>query len=254
MNTKLRNDVRQGILHKLPYICLELLNTENPESVDYIIARYLVEHIYRLSGVSIQDIADACSVSKSTISRFCRKAGLEDFQEMKDELYNSRPYRDVMFNTPLVSENGESYLQLVAKQALALDQALDYKKISTLASEIYTANNVLLMGSMQAMNPAVNLQQDLFASDKVTRAPGMFSLQLDALTRAKAGDLVICFSNSGSFFERLFMTSGDIHKLDQLKIWMITGNENLHLPYINETILVPDTVSSQFPMPNIPAG
>ena len=73
-------------LAKLPYILLELINNESPESVDYIIARYILDHLTELSGASIQDISDACEVSKSTLSRFCRKAGLEDFQEMKNEL------------------------------------------------------------------------------------------------------------------------------------------------------------------------
>lgn len=233
--------LNRGTLDKLPYILLELLNDESPESVDYIIARYILENIENLSGDSIQDIADACEVSKSTLSRFCRKAGLEDFQEMKDELHDVVFSPDNIFNVPVVDENGKGYLRRVSEQVLELDKTLDYGKVNKLVEEIYSNPSVLLLGSMQAMTPAVNLQQDLFAAGKVTRVPAKFSLQINAIDRAKPKDLMVCFSNSGIFFERLLMSQGDIRKLNDTRIWMITGNKNVkNLPYVDEIIYIPD--------------
>lgn len=228
-------------LAKLPYILLELINNESPESVDYIIARYILDHLTELSGASIQDISDACEVSKSTLSRFCRKAGLEDFQEMKNELQQANFIPEYKFNVPLVGSDGKGYLKKVSEQVMKLDEALDYSQIEKLVKEIYNSKNVLLFGSMQAMNPAVNLQQDILFLDKVVRVPGMYALQLSAIEKARSNDLLICFSNSGNFFERLFENQGDKHILNNLKIWMITGNENAKkLPYLNEVIWIPD--------------
>ncbi len=228
-------------LAKLPYILLELINNENPESVDYIIARYILDHLNELSGASIQNISDACEVSKSTLSRFCRKAGLEDFQEMKNELQQANFIPEHKFNVPLVGLDGKGYLKKVSEQVMKLDEALDYSQIEKLVKEIYNSKNVLLFGSMQAMNPAVNLQQDILFLDKVMRVPSMYALQLGAIGKARPNDLLICFSNSGNFFERLFENQGDKHILNHLKIWMITGNENAKkLPYLNEVIWIPD--------------
>lgn len=237
-----KEEQNQGnTLAKLPYILLELINNENPESVDYIIGKYVLDHMNQLSGASIQDISDACEVSKSTLSRFCRKIGLEDFQEMKDELQNAHINPSGKFNVPLVDADGKGYLKSVSEQVMKLDAALDYKLIEKLVKEIYDAKNIILLGSMQAMNPAVNLQQDMLFCGKVMRVPSMFSLQVSAIERARPNDLLICFSNSGIFFERLFENQGDLHKLDHLRIWMITGNENeKKLSYINECIVIPD--------------
>jgi Transcriptional regulators len=105
-------------LAKLPYILLELINNESPESVDYIIARYILDHLTELSGASIQDISDACEVSKSTLSRFCRKAGLEDFQEMKNELQQANFIPEHKFNVPLVGSDGKGYLKKVSEQVM----------------------------------------------------------------------------------------------------------------------------------------
>lgn len=231
-------------LAKLPYILLEMINSENPESVDYIIAKYILDHMRELSGASIQDISDACEVSKSTLSRFCRKAGLEDFQEMKNELQQAEFHPRYKFDVPLVGSDGKGYLKKVSEQVTKLDEALDYKQIEKLVKEIYASKNIILFGSMQAMNPAVNLQQDMLFSGKVAWVPGMFSLQLSAIDRARPNDLLICFSNSGKFFERLFENQGDMRKLNGLHIWMITGNENAKkLPYLSEVIWIPDNHS-----------
>lgn len=236
-----KENVRGSYLGKLPYILLELLNNESPDSVDYIIAKYILDNIKKLRGTSIQEISDACEVSKSTLSRFCRKAGLEDFQEMKEELNAVKLVSSRKFDVPLVDSEGKRYLQRVSEQALKLDEALDYQQIDKLAREIDERKNVLLLGSMQAMNPAVNLQQDMLFYNKVVRVPSRFSLQMSAIERAKKDDLLICFSNSGLFFERLFETQGGMKKLNELRIWMITGNEKAcHLPYINEAIYIPD--------------
>ncbi|MCH3961691.1 MAG: hypothetical protein LKF53_07060 [Solobacterium sp.] len=240
-----KQEIIQGVtLGKLPYILLELINNENPDSVDYIIARYILDHMKHLKGASIQEISDACEVSKSTLSRFCRKAGLEDFQEMKEELQAVRLKSPEKFDVPLMSSDGRSYLRRVSEQVARLDEALDYQQIDKLVKEMEERRNIILFGSMQAMNPAVNLQQDMLFSDKVMRVPSRFSLQINAIERARANDLVICFSNSGAFFERLFENQGNMKKLNDLRIWMITGNQNaLKLPYINECIVIPDNHS-----------
>lgn len=224
-----------GTLARVPYILLDVINHESRESVDYIIAHCIASHMEDLRGASIQEIADACAVSKSTVSRFCRKAGMTDFQELKDEL--ARPHIPDPFRFD--AEKG-SYLHQAAEQILRLDESLDYHKIHQLIEEIDHSENVLLMGSMQARNPAVNLQEDLYLAGRVTDAPSSVVLQEEAIQRAKAGDLIIVFSNSARFFERMF-TEETKKKLMDLRIWMVTGNERAEdLPYVDACIYVPD--------------
>ena len=97
---------------------------------------------------ALNAIKDACEVSKSTLSRFCRKIGLEDFQEMKDELQHANINPSNKFNVPLVDSDGKGYLKSVSEQVMKLDAALDYKLIEKLVREIYDAKNIILLGSM----------------------------------------------------------------------------------------------------------
>ena len=48
----------------------------SPESIEHHIARVMLEHIHQLNNISIGTMADLCSVSKSTISKFVKQLGL----------------------------------------------------------------------------------------------------------------------------------------------------------------------------------
>ena len=66
-------------MKKLRHALYAVLNASEPDSSDRRIANYLIENIYKKEHFGIQDVADACFVSKSSVSRFCRRIGYADF-------------------------------------------------------------------------------------------------------------------------------------------------------------------------------
>lgn len=62
----------------LAYIGTTLVHDSN-----YDIAVLLVKNYDRIKGMSIGEVAELCYVSKSSISRFCRFIGFENFKEFK---------------------------------------------------------------------------------------------------------------------------------------------------------------------------
>ena len=59
----------------------------SPESIEHHIARVMLEHIHQLNNISIGAMADLCSVSKSTISKFVKQLGFEDYKTSFDMEY-----------------------------------------------------------------------------------------------------------------------------------------------------------------------
>lgn len=53
---------------------------------DLIIWEYIKEHMEECSGISIENLAKKCNVSRTTISRFAKKLHLEGFAELKYNL------------------------------------------------------------------------------------------------------------------------------------------------------------------------
>lgn len=68
------------LFHRL----LILLNEADLDSTDYHIARVMLQQFENLSQYSIQELADRCAVSKSTISKFIRSIGYEDYADFRD--------------------------------------------------------------------------------------------------------------------------------------------------------------------------
>lgn len=74
---------------------LGVIEKEDPGSTDYIIADYILHNVYELGKCSSLELAQGCNVSKSSISRFCRNIGLEDFFTLKVLISTYQPYKRV---------------------------------------------------------------------------------------------------------------------------------------------------------------
>ena len=73
------------------------LNEKKPDSTEFYIAKMMIWNLWELPRMSISDVAKMCAVSKSTISKFVRDIGFEDYLDFKleavrqgkKEIYNS---------------------------------------------------------------------------------------------------------------------------------------------------------------------
>lgn len=228
-------------MHRLYYMLLSVLDKETSDSVDYIIALHILRYLPVLDGVSIQELADSCMVSKSTISRFCRKIGLEDYSDLMEEIHTAHHADPHDYTYPSYEGSLDAYLQETEKAVASLRHSLDEEKIERIAYEIANHETVCIMGSMQAYNPAASLQADLAMHGKIVFAPSVFTHQSDVIHHAGAEDLIIIFSNSGTFLDRILLNDNSRDFLKKPQIWMITGNEKIKPDaYINEVIQVSD--------------
>lgn len=73
-------------MFNLIIILLSTLNDEPKGSNNYKIAKYMIENMRDLEEYSLTDLAQACYVSNSSISRFCRDIGLKDFNALKNQI------------------------------------------------------------------------------------------------------------------------------------------------------------------------
>ena len=69
----------------------------SPESIEHHIARVMLEHIHQLNNISIGAMADLCSVSKSTISKFVKQLGFEDYKEFNGRISGCAVFRYSLF-------------------------------------------------------------------------------------------------------------------------------------------------------------
>ena len=59
---------------------LSTLASEKKDSTNSQIATFLLNHLDDIKDIGIQEMAKECSVAMSSISRFCKEIGLNDFK------------------------------------------------------------------------------------------------------------------------------------------------------------------------------
>lgn len=216
-------------MKKLRHALYAVLNASDPDSPDYRIANYLIENIYKVQRFGIQDVADACFVSKSSVSRFCRRIGYADYQAMSQSIQyvQMRTYKrfDEYLDLP-ASEMTNTYLdQMVAciekVRAYATDEVL-----GELADLLYHYDRIGIFGQMQSYSVAMNFQFELASLGKHVASFIMMSQQEDFILESGPESMAIIISSGGRYFQD-FSRYFNYQSKDRPYLVLITNNQRL---------------------------
>lgn len=87
--------------------------------------------------------------------------------------------------------------------------------------------NVTLMGHMQSGNTAMNMQHNLFVTDKILSVLTRSTSQVEYFRTATSNDIPVIFSVSGDFLEDLFYGTPQFSPRKKPKIYLITANPDI---------------------------
>ncbi|GLC82311.1 hypothetical protein [Lacrimispora brassicae] len=77
-------------MYIVAYRLLNLLNDCEFGSTDAHIAKSLLDMIYEVEFMPIDQVAAKCHISKSTLSKFIKRLGFEDYNEFRDNVRNEK--------------------------------------------------------------------------------------------------------------------------------------------------------------------
>ena len=85
------NDInRFGLLNAL----LNIINNFDEEDSKVIIAKYFLKNIDRIEEINIYNAADECFVARSSIRRFAKYIGFNNFRNLKQDHETYNYYKD----------------------------------------------------------------------------------------------------------------------------------------------------------------
>ena len=90
------------------YRLTNLLNNSQYNSTNMHICRKLLEIVADLERMSIAQVADKCNVSKSTLSKFVKTLGFENYKDFRE---NAIREKDESFYTGNVGLEMEKYIE-----------------------------------------------------------------------------------------------------------------------------------------------
>lgn len=109
--------------------------------------------------------------------------------------------------------------------------------IKDLVDDIYEYQKVAAFGYMHSENVALNLQYDLQTSAKPVFTAIKVANQAEYITNADEKTLIILFSDSGTYFDRIFPRAKPFKQQSKKpKICLITSNKELDYPFIDQYI------------------
>lgn len=210
---------------KLKIVFLSELVSSDDGSTNCQIASYILSHIEEVKKCTISELSSKCHVANSSISRFCKEIGLNDFTELKDLINTTSFHFDLYSNNKDIKIRS---LDFVTKVKESLDFAcedINFEVLNKLAKDIDSYKRIGIFGLLKAETVAMNLQSDLLVLGKnaITKVP--FKQQLEYIKNANDKDLIIIFSFTGIYFEHTFQQRIPNHKTKP-KVYFITSDYN----------------------------
>ena len=164
---------------KLPIVFLSTLASEKKDSTNSQIATYLLNHLDDIKDIGIQEMAKECSVAMSSISRFCKEIGLNDFNELKELLIMILFLVSWQYSSSSKAKNRLEEYSLKVKESITMvEKSIDIQQIDALCKEIQKYQQVGIFGLLKAGAVAFNLQSDLLMLGKQTYSHISYKQQL----------------------------------------------------------------------------
>ena len=186
---------------KLPIVFLSTLASEKKDSTNSQIVTYLLNHLDDIKDIGIQEMAKECSVAMSSISRFCKEIGLNDFNELRELLITTNMTFEQYSTSSKAKDRLKEYSSKVKESITMVEKSIDIQQIDALCKEIQKYEQVGIFGLLKAGAVAFNLQSDLLMLGKQTYSNISYKQQLQYISSADENDLLIIFSYTGSYFD-----------------------------------------------------
>lgn len=223
------------IYGKLPVVFLSTIASEKQGTLNSQIAAYILDHLESVKDMGIQQMAKVCSVSVSSISRFCKDIGLEDFAELRELLvtndmcFEGTPAKDADRDVPLdYGRKVQTSIELTAK-------TVDINGVRDFCQDLLKYKNIAAFGLLKAGAAAICFQSDLLMLGKQIYTHISYTQQMQYIKSCGKNDLILIFSYTGDYFSYQDMRPF-WKKSDCPKIWMVCGTDKAVPPFVTRVI------------------
>ena len=209
---------------KLPIVFLAEMVSSKGDSTNGRLAAYILEHLDEIKEDSIRDLSAKTYVSISSISRFCREMGLQDFTELKELIATTSLNFEICSRAKEPERQKLDYVDAVQDSLERVRSSLDMEQLCQLARDIRRYDKVSIFGVLKAEGVAMNLQSDLMMLGKSTTTKLRFAQQVEFLNSAGEDDLIIIFSFTGIYFDYGLPRGERREKRKRPRIYFITSD------------------------------
>ncbi|HEY8463420.1 MAG TPA: MurR/RpiR family transcriptional regulator [Bacillota bacterium] len=186
-----------ALVMKIQSFIPSLSNTEKR------IAEYLLSHLREVIYLSITDLAERSKVSDATIVRFCKRLGMQGYQELKVMIAQDlvSPIESIHESITEQDSNSEIMNKVFFSTIHSLQYTLrviNQKQFDLAIKALNDANLINIYGCGNSAAIALDLQHKLMRLGMKATAYNDSHMQCIASTQLKSGDVCVAISHSGS--------------------------------------------------------
>jgi Transcriptional regulators len=220
-------------MYWLNIVLFSILDSEDEESNDYIIAKYLLENYNQLPGATLSEISEQCHVSKAAISRFCKKIGLLDYIDLQMLIRERHKKNQKNLSNLTITEQKTMYHDMICQANKNIEIVMENPLVEQLIKDLIVYNNVYIFGHLQASHIAYTLRANLAILSKFCYCTQTWQTQKEKITSASSKDLFIIFSSTGDYFKRI---DCNMNRLESrgAKVYVVTFEQGAK--YLNDFV------------------
>jgi len=186
---------RMSLLNSL----FSVINENNEEDSNYILAHYFLEHYHKLSELNIYDVAADCFVSRSSVRRFCQSIGYENFLDLKTEF---REYDD-QYAFYMYHANRDNYRERLTDEINSmikeLNQRMNTEETNKIAERIHKSRYMVFLTSDASTSIIREFQQSMIFHGKIIHSISNTYTDNTLITKLDERDYIMTISATGTF-------------------------------------------------------
>lgn len=196
------------------------------------IHQYILKNLSNIKRVTVEDIAEHCFCSTTTVNRYCKKMGADGFAMLKHSLLEYGNYSNS-------KENNELTNRVVSKA-----EGINLNDLDNISKLVIEAKHVYVFGMGSSYIHAQYLQRLLIRCGINAIATN----ELHYLRIIKDIPLCIIISNTGETFSSVQVTNNLHGKCDIVSITRANSrvkNNSTYSIFHNESVVVDDSISNE---------
>lgn len=178
---------------------LFVLNNNNKDDTDFIIAWYLITHLKRIKDISIYKIAEECYVSRSSIQRFIKNIGYESYTQLKENADEVVAHEIGFVDYTDHAEYQEYLAKSITDMMNDVIQATQSRRYQALIDAFMSTENIVILTAEDSSHACRVFQQQALTVKKLVRIVTSASNTLSVLESMQPQDLLIVCSVTGNF-------------------------------------------------------
>lgn len=185
---------KYGLLNAL----LGIINNFDESDSKVIIAKYFLRNFDRIDEINIFDAADECFVTRTSIRRFAKFIGFDNFRTLKSDHEHYNYYK----NTEDVTDYPVYLAEQMSKMVLDLSQRIG-PEIDTIIEKMIDCNEIVFLASDIYSSRCLEFQKEMILSGKMVRVVSYNFSDNKILGNIHPDSLLVVISISGGFISQI---------------------------------------------------